>query len=65
MVEATHTLVLGLVMSHFDYVKALFIGMPECKIAKLQCMLSLAEKLVLNKSRMDSTTEAMKLLPHK
>ena len=34
--DACHSLVLGLVISHLDYAKVLFMGLPECQIKKLQ-----------------------------
>ena len=59
-VQACMTLVLGLVMSHLDYVNSAFIGLPASDINKVQRVQNAAAKLVLNLKRMDSSTEALK-----
>ena len=56
------TLVFGLVTSHLDYPNALYIGLPDCDIVKLQCVQNAATKLVINKTKYDSATEALKEL---
>ena len=58
--DACQTLVFGLVTSHLDYANALYIGLPDCDIAKLQCVQNAAAKLVLNKTKYDSATEVLK-----
>ena len=60
--DACQTLVFGLVTSHLDYANALYTGLPDCDIAKLQCIQNAAAKLVLNKSKYDSATDALKEL---
>ena len=60
--DACQTLVFQLVTSHLDYANALYIGLPDCGIAKLQCVQNAAAKLVLNKTKYDSATEAFKEL---
>ena len=60
--DACQTLVFGLVTSHLDYANALYIGLPDCDIAKLQHVQNAAAKLVLNKTKYDSATEALKEL---
>ena len=55
-------MVFGLVTSHLDYANALYIGLPDCDIAKLQQVQNAAAKLVLNKTKYDSATEALKEL---
>ena len=58
--EACETLVLGLVMSHLDYSNVLFIGLPECEIARLQRVQNIAAKLVLSDG--DSSYNSLKRL---
>ena len=60
--DSCQTLVFGLVTSHLDYANALYIGLLDCDIAKLQHVQNAAAKLVLNKTKYDSTTEALKEL---
>ena len=49
--DACRTIVFGLVTSHLDYANALYIGLPDCDLAKLQHVQSAVAKLVLNKSK--------------
>ena len=60
--DACQTLVFGLVTSHLDYANALYTGLQDCNIAKLQHVQNAAAKVVLNKTKYDSTTEALKEL---
>ena len=60
--DACQTLVFGLVTYHLDYTNALYIGLPDCDIAKLQHNQNAAAKLVLNKTKYDNATEALKEL---
>ena len=60
--QACTILALGLVMSHLDYVKSAFIGFPASDINKIQRVQNAAAKFVLNLKRMDSSTEALKIL---
>ena len=60
--EACQTIVFGLVTSHLDYANALYIGLPDCDLAKLQHVQNAVAKLVLNKSKYDSATQALKEL---
>ena len=53
------TLVLGLCISHLDYANALFCGFPEKTISHLQRIQAMCAKLTLEKSKFDSTTEAL------
>ena len=57
--DTTHTLVLGLVMSHLDYCNTIFYGLPEMDLKRLQRVQNVAVKLVLNKSHRDSVTKCM------
>ena len=60
--DACWTLIFGLVTSHLDYANALYIGLLDCDIAKFQHVQNAAAKLVLNKTKYDSATEAPKEL---
>ena len=57
--DTTHTLVLSLVMSHLDYCNAIFYGLPEVDLKRLQRVQNVAAKLVLSKSCRDSVTKCM------
>ena len=57
--NTTHTLVLGLVMSHLDYCNAIFYELPEVDLERLQTVQNVAVKLVLNKSHRESVTKCM------
>ena len=46
-------------MSHLDYCNAVFHGLPEVDLKRLQRVQNVAAKLVLNKSCRDSVTECM------
>ena len=61
-VQACITIVLGLVMSHLDYVNSVFIGLPALDINKMQRVHNSAAKFVLNLKRMDNSTEILKIL---
>lgn len=56
------TLVIMLVISHLDYANCLLTGLPKCEIKKLQRIQNMAAKLVLKRSKFDSTTECLKEL---
>ena len=56
--EVAQILVSSLVMSHLDYANSLLYGLPACDIDKLQCVQNCAAKLVLNRSKYDSRTQA-------
>ena len=60
--DTCQTLVFGLVTSHLDYTNALYIGLPDCEIVKLQCVQNTAAKGVLNQTKYDSATKAHKEL---
>ena len=60
--DACWILVFGLVTSHLDYANALYTGLPDCDIAKLQHVQNAAAKVVLNKTKYGSATEALKEL---
>ena len=60
--DSCRTIVFGLVTLHLDYANALYIGLPDCELAKLQHVQNAVAKLVLNKSKYDSATRALKEL---
>ena len=60
--DTTQALVLGLVISHIDYCNSLFAGLPEIDISKLQRIQNAGAKLVLNKPKSYSATEALRQL---
>ena len=49
--EACHQLILGLVISHLDYVNAILINLPQREIHKLQRIQNMAAKIVLGKKQ--------------
>ena len=61
-VEATETLVRGLVTSHLDYSNAILHGLPEVDIQKLQRVQNYAAEIILKKNKYDSSIGALKEL---
>ena len=57
--EVCHTLTHGLVISHLDYCNAIFTGLPECLLKRLQFVQNCAAKLVLGRHKFDSSREAL------
>ena len=53
------TLVQALVMSHLDYSNAVFVDLPAVTLYPAQRIQNMAAKLILNKSKFDSSTEAL------
>ena len=60
--DACQTLLLGLCISHLDYANAILYGLPDVDIDKLQRIQTMCAKLVLNRKKSDSATEALKEL---
>ena len=60
--EAAKKVAIGLVLSHLDYVNALYTGLPQVEINKLQRIQNMAAKVVTNAGRYDSSTTALKKL---
>ena len=60
--DACQTLVFRLVTSHLDYANALYMGLLDCDIAKLQHVQNAAATVVLNRTKYNSATEALKEL---
>ena len=56
--EVAQILVNSLVMSHLYYANSLLYGLPACNIDKLHHVQNFAAKLVLNRSKYDSRTQA-------
>ena len=53
--EAYHQLMLGLVISHLDYVNAILINLPQGEIQKLQRIQNMAANIILCKSKFESS----------
>ena len=60
--ETAKVLVLGLVLSHLDYSNAIFVGLPDKDIKAMQRVQNAAAKMVLLKTKYDSSTDALKSL---
>ena len=60
--HAKHVHVQGLVISHLDYGNATLAGLPSYLIGRVQKVQNTAAKLILNKSKFDSSTDCMKEL---
>ena len=56
--EACHMVVRGIVCSHPDYANAIFAGLPDCEISKLQRVQNIAAKFVLYRTWYDSPEQA-------
>ena len=57
--EAYHQLILGLLMSHLDYVNAILINLPKREIHKLQRIQNMAAKIVLCKSKYERSWDSL------
>ena len=60
--ETAKVLELGLVLSHMDYSNAIFIGLPDKDTKAMQRVQNAAAKMVLLKTKYDSSTDALKRL---
>ena len=60
--EAYQQLILGLVISHLDYVNAILINLPQRETHKLQRIQNMAAKIVLCKSKYESSQESLQEL---
>ena len=58
--DSCETLVLSLVMSHLDYSNSVLVGAPDVLINKLQRIQNMCAKLVLLRTKYDSSTKALK-----
>ena len=61
-VEIGQVLVSSLVLSHLDYCNAILYGLPENTLHKMQRVENCAAKLVLQRKRFDSSTDALREL---
>ena len=52
----------ALIFSHMDYCNSLFINIPKSSLHPLQRIQNFTAKIILNKSKYDSSTEALKEL---
>ena len=55
--NAAHTLVLGPVTSHLDYINGIQSGLPDININKLQKVKNVAAKLVCDKDKYSSARQ--------
>ena len=60
--EACQTLVQGMVLVQMDYTNAIYSGLPESNIRKLQWVQNIVAKVILDKSKYDSTTDCLREL---
>ena len=60
--EACTTLLLMLCISHLDYSNTVLYGIPNKTLNKYQRIQNMCAKLVLGKSKYDSSTESLKAL---
>ena len=61
-IDATHTLVLGLVISHLDCSNGIMFGLPETSLKKLQFVQNISVQRVLKMDKILKCTEAQRLL---
>lgn len=59
---AAKTIALGLVISHLDYANALYAGLPDTDVKKLQRIQNMTAKIVIGVGKYDSSTAALKSL---
>ena len=58
--QSAKVLACCLVLSHLDYANALYIGLPDVEINKLQRIQNMTAKLVTNSKKYDSAKKALK-----
>ena len=59
MVESSTKLVVSLCLSHLDYSNAILAGLPDKTIKQMQSIQNYGAKLVLGKTRYDSSKQAL------
>ena len=57
--SACQTFVQGLVMAHLNYANALYFGLPDIDVKRLQRVQNIAVRLILGKTNQDSITECL------
>ena len=63
LTEATcNILVMSLVMSHIDYANSILMNLPEHVLGQMQGVQDMAAKIVMGKSKYDSSTQCCKAL---
>ena len=63
LTESTcNILVMSLVMSHIDYGNSILMNLPECVLGQMQRVQDIAAKIVMGKSKYDSSTQCCKAL---
>ena len=55
-------LVMSLVMSHIDYANSILMKLPDCVLGQMQRVQEIAAKIVMGKSKFDSSTQCRKAL---
>ena len=60
--DACKVLMLGLALCYLDYCNAIYYGLPEVYLNRLQCVQNIAAKVVLQKSKHDSVNDCLKTL---
>ncbi len=60
--EASKTIALGLIITHLDYANALYAGLPDTDLQKLQRVQNMTAKAATGTSKYDSSTAALKTL---
>ena len=60
--DSCKVLVQALVISHLDYANGLFIGLPQKVFDQLQRIQNMAAKVTLNRSKFESSKDALKKL---
>ena len=57
--KASVKLTISLVITHLNYTNAILAGLPKVSIDKLQRVLNMAGKIVINKGKYDSSTRCL------
>ena len=55
-------LVMSLVMSHIDYANSILMKLPDCVLGQMERMQDIAAKIVMGKSKYESSTQCCKAL---
>ena len=61
--DTARLIVHGMVTSHLDYANALYYGLLENSIKKLQRVQNMAAKVILGKKKSDSSRDCLMALP--